>query len=66
MTKVGGDTRYWSARNIALRDTLAFVSAGHAGLRILNIADPTNPREIGSFDTEGQLKQSRWQVVSRT
>ncbi|MBI5216122.1 MAG: choice-of-anchor B family protein [Ignavibacteriae bacterium] len=37
--------------NVFVKDTLAYMSYYTAGLKILNIADPTHPVEVGGFDT---------------
>jgi hypothetical protein len=39
--------------DIVIQGTIAFVAAGAAGLRILDISDPSAPFEISSFDTPG-------------
>ncbi len=37
--------------NVFVRDTLAIMSYYTAGIRIINIADPENPVEVGGYDT---------------
>lgn len=38
-----------TGRNIALRDTIAFVAMGSSGLVCVNVSDPTSPSIIGSW-----------------
>ena len=38
-------------RDINVHGTLAYVAYGLSGLRIINVADPSSPFEIGFFDT---------------
>ncbi len=40
-----------SDHNLYIRDNLMYQSHYQAGLRIVDISDPTNPREIAYFDT---------------
>jgi hypothetical protein len=39
--------------SVTVSGTLAYVAAGGAGLRIVDISDPTNPVEIGAWDSPG-------------
>jgi len=39
---------------IAVVDTIAYVTARNAGLRVLDVSDPQNPQEVGFYDTPGQ------------
>jgi uncharacterized protein (TIGR03437 family) len=38
---------------VAVSGKLACVAAGGAGLRVVDISDPTRPTELGAFDTRG-------------
>lgn len=40
-----------SGRSIALSDSFAFVAADYAGLRIIDVRDPSLPIETGHYDT---------------
>jgi hypothetical protein len=31
----------------------AYVADGYAGLRVIDVSNPSNPREVGYFDTPG-------------
>jgi len=49
-----GSISYWDrAESVTVVDTLAYVAASLSGLRIVSIADPANPVEIGFCDTPG-------------
>ncbi len=37
--------------NVFVKDTIAYMSYYTAGLKVLNISDPTNPIEVGGYDT---------------
>ena len=37
--------------NVFVRDSIAFMSYYTAGLKVVDISDPTNPTEIGGYDT---------------
>jgi len=53
--QVGFLSIHWEAAfSVAVVDTLAFVATGVTGLRIVNIADPAHPVEIGYYDTPGE------------
>ncbi len=54
----GGDSS--NVHNIEIYDTLAVISHYTAGLRVLNIADPEHPVEIGWFDTYPQNNGNTW------
>jgi hypothetical protein len=41
-------------RDIAISDNIAYVAAGMDGLRIINVTDPSNPLEIGSYNTPSE------------
>ena len=41
------------ANDIQIRDTCAYIAYGTSGLRIIDISTPSNPQEIGYFDTPG-------------
>ncbi len=36
-----------------IRDTLCYIADVDAGLKIVNISNPANPKEVGSYDTPG-------------
>jgi uncharacterized protein (TIGR03437 family) len=38
---------------VAVAGRLAYVAAGGAGLRVVDVSDPTRPTEVGAFDTRG-------------
>ncbi len=38
---------------VAVSGTLAYVAAGEAGLRVVNVSDPTHPFEVGAWDSPG-------------
>ncbi len=43
-----GQYNWWDfALAVVVQDTLVYVAAGEAGLRIVNVADPTAPDEVG-------------------
>lgn len=42
-----------SARGIRFNPNLCYVADGYSGLRIIDVSDPYNPYEIGSYDTDG-------------
>ena len=44
------DTPGW-ADGIEVVDGLAYVADGHAGLRVIDVSDPSNPVEVGALDT---------------
>jgi hypothetical protein len=39
---------------IAVAGNLAYVAAGDAGLWVIDVSDPTAPREVGACDTPGE------------
>ncbi|MBN1888095.1 MAG: carboxypeptidase regulatory-like domain-containing protein [Thermoflexales bacterium] len=41
---------------LALSATHAYVAAGDAGLRVLDVSDPINPIEVGYYDTPGSAR----------
>ena len=43
-----------SSRDVEVVGSLAYVADGNAGLQILDVSDPTAPREIGFYDTPGR------------
>jgi hypothetical protein len=45
------------ATGIAIRDDLAYVADGEAGLRIFDVSDPTRPRPLGVADTDGTAQR---------
>jgi len=40
----------WNAQSLFVRDTIAYVAEGYAGLSLYNVSDPANPRKAGFFD----------------
>lgn len=40
-------------QGVTVSGALAYIAAGSAGLRIVNIATPSNPREVGAWDSPG-------------
>ena len=44
--------------HVVVRGGFAFVAAGEAGLRILDVSDPTRPTEAGSWDSPGYAESS--------
>ena len=42
-----------SARDVTVRDGLAYVADGADGLRIVSLADPSQPAQTGTYDTPG-------------
>ena len=42
-----------SVEGIAVSGTLAYVAAGGAGLRVVDVSDPAHPIEIGIWDSPG-------------
>lgn len=49
--------------NVYVRDSLAIMSYYTAGLKVVNISDPTNPIEVGGYDTyagSGQFYDGAW------
>ncbi|MCK4545009.1 T9SS type A sorting domain-containing protein, partial [candidate division WOR-3 bacterium] len=40
-----------NARGVYVKDTIAYVADGNDGLRLINVSDPSNPTEIGFYDT---------------
>jgi hypothetical protein len=55
-TRVGTSTGLNNAWGVRVRGTRAFVSDGLAGLAILDVADPANPKLIGRVATGGQAR----------
>jgi hypothetical protein len=47
------DDSWGGVNRIAVVGTLAYVTTGVSGLRIVSIADPTHPVELGHYDTPG-------------
>ena len=47
------------AHHIVIRDGIAYVTDYEAGLRVIDVSDPTNPVEIGWLDTPGQARGIR-------
>ena len=40
-------------KGVAISGTLAYVAAGSAGLRVINVSDPAHPAEISAWDSPG-------------
>ena len=40
-------------KGVTVSGTLAYVAAGSAGLRVVNVSDPAHPVEIGAWDSPG-------------
>ena len=56
-----------SVHNVEIVDGIAYLSYYIDGLRVLDLRDPANPREIGHFDTVGEenerdINQGAWGV----
>ena len=43
-------------QDVAMVGEMAYVAAGDAGLRVLDVSDPTRPQEIGSAPTAGEAQ----------
>jgi hypothetical protein len=53
-TEVGSTPPFsYFVEDIAVSGTLAFVAAGKAGLRVVDISDPFHPTELGAWDSPG-------------
>jgi len=51
---VGTLYNYWSwALDVAISDDYAYVANSYAGLRVVDITNPTAPLEVGYYDTPG-------------
>ena len=44
------------AKDILLIDNYAYVADGENGLIIIDVHDPTNPKEVGHYDTLGDTR----------
>ena len=42
-----------NARGVAVSGNYAYVAVGDAGLLVIDVSDPANPRGVGGFDTPG-------------
>lgn len=52
--QVGVTTPFpYFVEGIAVKGTLAYVAAGGAGLRVIDISDPVHPTELGAWDSPG-------------
>lgn len=49
-----------NAESVEIARNLAFVSFGTSGIWILDIKDPSNPQEIGRYDTPGSTHHSSY------
>jgi hypothetical protein len=39
--------------DVAVSGSYAYVADGYGGLRIINVSNPSNPTEVGFYDTPG-------------
>jgi hypothetical protein len=48
-------TPYWeySTRSISIKDSLAYVTCGQSGIKVISIADPYHPYMVTEYDTPG-------------
>jgi parallel beta-helix repeat protein len=54
LREVGATTPFpHFVEDVAVSGNLAYVAAGGAGLRVVNISDPTHPTEVGAWDSRG-------------
>jgi len=53
----------WTARDLAAQDSIVFCASDKAGLRVISVTDPSNPCEIGSYDTTNILDRV-WAVAA--
>ena len=53
-----------SAEDVFVDGNICYVADGQAGLKILDVSDPTNPRQIGEVDTAYEVSTS-YSVVAR-
>jgi hypothetical protein len=54
LTEVGTTAPFpYFVEDIAISGTRAYVAAGGAGLRVVDVSDPANPTEIGAWDSPG-------------
>ncbi len=54
LTEVGSTTPFpYFVEDIVVSGTLAYVAAGGAGLRAVDVSDPANPAELGAWDSPG-------------
>lgn len=51
-TMVGSWPTSREARNAFILDDMAYIANGEDGLKILNVSDPSNPQEVGSYQLE--------------
>jgi hypothetical protein len=49
---------------LEVEDGIAFVAAGPAGLRIIDVSDPSNPANVGSFTVPGASCANDWQPIA--
>jgi hypothetical protein len=40
-------------RDVAVSGSYAYVADGDAGLRVIDVSNPSSPREVGAYDTPG-------------
>jgi len=54
LTEQGATTPFpHSVEGIVVSGTLAYVAAGGAGLRVVDVSDPAHPTEVGAWDSPG-------------
>jgi hypothetical protein len=54
VTKLGGYAYWEEAFDVVVSEDIAFVATFTTGVKIVDISDPTEPQEIGSYDTPGR------------
>lgn len=54
-----GKVQHPNARGLALRDHLLYVAYDAGGLRVIDVADPRKPREIGRYINATMLKKQQ-------
>jgi hypothetical protein len=59
LDEVGALSIPGEAREVAVVGGFAYVAAGDAGLRIVDVSDPVNPVEVGSWNTSGSTHAVR-------
>src|SRR6266542_2181463 len=53
LMRVGGYDTSGRALGLAVSGNFAYVAAGGAGLQVINVSNPANPRRVGGYDTSG-------------
>jgi len=49
---VAGSVDTYDARDVHVVGGYAYVADGYAGLKVIDVSDPTSPRIVGSVDTD--------------